>query len=100
MSSKRAFEAYNEATEQGRHNLSTTDDLRQNIALNFSVYMWDIKNDVTAAIKIAKEAWGNAIADIEQLDGISRKESENVMYLIKKNIDKWINEIERQNETI
>ena len=100
MSSKRAFEAYNEATELSRINLKATDTLRLNIAMNFSVYMWDIKNDQTAAVKIGKEARENAIADIEELDGRDRKESENIISLIKANIDNWINEVERQNETM
>jgi 14-3-3 protein epsilon len=48
-------------------NLSTTDPIRLGLALNFSVFYYEIKNDAKKACELAKTAFDEAIADIENI---------------------------------
>jgi 14-3-3 protein epsilon len=47
--------------------LQTTDPIRLGLALNFSVFYYEIKNDPKKACELAKTAFDDAIADIENI---------------------------------
>ena len=47
--------------------METTDPIRLGLALNFSVFYYEIKNDPKQACQLAKTAFDDAIADIENI---------------------------------
>ena len=47
--------------------LKTTHPIRLGLALNFSVFHYECLNDPASACRIAKEAFDDAIADIEHI---------------------------------
>ena len=79
--------------------LKTTDVFRLSIALNFSVFLQEIKKDLSTACKVAKKASDEAVADLEQLEESMQIESSCVIKLIKENLLNWTAEIEQQNES-
>ena len=57
-SKKNALEAYESASEYGKDHLPPTDPGRLGLALNFSVFYYEIENSPDKACKLAKEVSG------------------------------------------
>merc|ERR1711912_160707 len=91
---KEALEAYNSATEVAGNNLKTTHPIRLGLALNSSVFHYEVMNDPTKACQLAKSAFDEAIADIEQLDDDVYKDATTIMQLIRDNLTLWTSELE------
>ena len=49
-----ALEAYNKATESANADLKTTNPIRLGLALNFSVFYYEIMNEPSKACEMAK----------------------------------------------
>ena len=64
---KNAFDAYNAADKLAKNQMETTDPIRLGLAFNFSVFYYEIKNDPKQACQLAKTAFDDAIADIENI---------------------------------
>jgi len=63
-----ALETYNAAMEIANSELKTTHPIRLGLALNFSVFHYEVLNDPSKACNLAKTAFDDAIADIEHID--------------------------------
>ncbi len=64
---EKALAAYNDATDQANKDLKTTNPIRLGLALNFSVFYYEIMNQPSKACEMAKQAFDDAIANIEDL---------------------------------
>jgi len=91
---KAAFKAYSEANEIAKEKMDTTDPIRLGLALNFSVFYYEIKNDPKEACKLAKTAFDDAIADIEHIKDDNYKDSTTIMQLMRDNLTLWTSELE------
>jgi len=65
--SEKALQAYSEANTISVAELKTTHPIRLGLMLNFSVFYYEVLNDPTKACDLAKQAFDDAIADIEQI---------------------------------
>ena len=74
-----AFDAYKAAEEIAQAEMETTDPIRLGLALNFSVFHYEIKNDPNQACQLAKTAFDDAIADIENIQDANYKDSTTIM---------------------
>ncbi len=92
-----ALKDYQEAFKIAVENLRETEPIRLSLALNFSVFYYEILGDSNKAIKIAKTAFDDAIADLDQLDKANYKDSTLIMQLLKDNVTLW-SEDENQDE--
>ena len=63
-----AHAAYKEATKIAETDLKTTHPIRLGLALNYSVFHYEVKNDPGVACQLAKKAFDDAIADIDQIE--------------------------------
>jgi 14-3-3 protein epsilon len=63
---QKALGAYSAATEQAS-TLKTTNPIRLGLALNSSVFYYEVMNDPAKACSVAKQAFDDAIADIEHI---------------------------------
>ncbi|KXJ12409.1 14-3-3-like protein 2 isoform X1 [Exaiptasia diaphana] len=81
-------EAYNEAS-QSASTLPATDPIRLGLALNFSVFNYEILNDPKEACKLAKDAFDNSIAELDTLDEDKYKDSTLIMQLLRDNLTLW-----------
>lgn len=93
-----AFKAYKEANEIAKEHMDTTDPIRLGLALNFSVFYYEIKNDSKEACKLAKQAFDDAIAEIEQIKESDYKDSTTIMQLMRDNLTLWTSELEEADD--
>lgn len=78
--------------------METTDPIRLGLALNFSVFHYEIKNDPKQACQLAKTAFDDAIADIENIQDANYKDSTTIMQLMKDNLTLWTSELDDEEE--
>ncbi|CAD8162898.1 unnamed protein product [Paramecium octaurelia] len=89
-----ALEAYQQASNVANSELKTTNPIRLGLALNFSVFYYEVLNDPTKACSLAKQAFDDAIADIEQIEESQYKDATTIMQLIRDNLTLWTSELE------
>jgi 14-3-3 protein epsilon len=83
-----AHEAYKKATEKSS-GLPTTHPIRLGLALNYSVFLYEIINSPEQACKLAKTTFDSAIGDLEHLEDEQYKESASIMQLLRDNLTLW-----------
>lgn len=93
-SAQEAAKAYDEAMSRAIQELETTDPTRLGLALNQSVFYYEIFNNPRKACEIAKKAFDQAINDIEQIRDEVYKDSTTIMQLIRDNLTLWSTELE------
>jgi len=81
--------AYFAAFEISKANLKSTNPIRLGLALNYSVFHYEIRNEPQEACKLAKEAFDSAIADLDSLPEDSYKDSTLIMQLLRDNLTLW-----------
>jgi 14-3-3 protein epsilon len=59
------------------------------LALNFSVFYYEILNSPDRACHIAKQAFDDAIAELDTLSEESYKDSTLIMQLLRDNLTLW-----------
>uniref|UniRef100_A0A3Q1C4B3 14-3-3 domain-containing protein n=1 Tax=Amphiprion ocellaris TaxID=80972 RepID=A0A3Q1C4B3_AMPOC len=91
-------EAYNEALEISKKEMTPTHPIRLGLALNFSVFYYEIVNSPEQACKLAKEAFDDAIAELDQLDCDSYKDSTLIMQLLRDNLTLWTSDNQPEPE--
>jgi len=91
-SSEQAMEAYKKATEIAVNTLPPTHPIRLGLALNFSVFYYEIDDDRDKAIGVAKNAFDDAIADLDSVGEESYKDSTLIMQLLRDNLTLWTSE--------
>ena len=89
-----AHDAYKKATEVAEKELKTTHPIRLGLALNYSVFHYEVRNDPSTACQLAKKAFDEAIADIDQIEEEQYKDATTIMQLIRDNLTLWTSEIE------
>lgn len=83
---KKALESYETATEIAE-NLSATHPIRLGLALNFSVFYYEIKNESEKACKLAKDAFNGAINQLDRLQQDTYKDSTLILQLLRDNLN-------------
>eukprot|EP00800_Vazella_pourtalesii_P006269 TRINITY_DN1786_c0_g1_i1.p1 TRINITY_DN1786_c0_g1~~TRINITY_DN1786_c0_g1_i1.p1 ORF type:complete len:265 (+),score=74.90 TRINITY_DN1786_c0_g1_i1:58-852(+) len=94
----KASEAYNQAqqmaSEEGENNLPSTHPIRLGLALNYSVFHYEIRNKPDEACKLAKKAFDDAIAELDNLSEDSYKDSTLIMQLLRDNLTLWTSDMQ------
>jgi len=83
--------AYTSATEEALK-LAPTHPIRLGLALNFSVFLYEVQAKQEEACKLAKDAFDSAIAELDTLDEESYKDSTLIMQLLRDNLTLWTSE--------
>lgn len=81
--------AYKSATEVAQTDLAPTHPIRLGLALNFSVFYYEILNSPDQACHLAKLAFDDAIAELDTLNEESYKDSTLIMQLLRDNLTLW-----------
>ena len=92
-----AHDAYKAATTIANDDLKTTHPIRLGLALNYSVFYYEVRNDPKEACQLAKKAFDDAIADIDQIEEDQYKDATTIMQLIRDNLTLWTSELEEDN---
>jgi len=88
-----ATNAYKEAEDKSGE-LKTTNPIRLGLALNFSVFYYEIKNEKEKASALAQSAFDEAIDQLDQLDEEQYRDSTLIMQLLKDNLSLWSEQAE------
>jgi len=89
--SQKSKEAYESATTEAEQ-LPSTHPIKLGLALNFSVFHYEIMNDGKKACELAKKAFDAAIAELDNLKEDSYKDSTLIMQLLRDNLTLWTSE--------
>ncbi|VDN56872.1 unnamed protein product [Dracunculus medinensis] len=81
--------AYSEAHEIAKAQLPTTHPVRLGLALNYSVFFYEISSSPDRACQLAKQAFDDAIAELDTLNEDSYKDSTLIMQLLRDNLTLW-----------
>jgi len=87
---KAAYEQAKTKAEQ----LAPTHPIRLGLALNYSVFMYEVQGKKEEACGLAKTAFDDAIAELDTLDEESYKDSTLIMQLLRDNLTLWTSEEE------
>ena len=79
-------QAYQEAFEISKKEMQPTHPIRLGLALNFSVFYYEILNSPEKACSLAKTAFDEAIAELDTLSEESYKDSTLIMQLLRDNL--------------
>jgi 14-3-3 protein epsilon len=82
----KSLEAYQAATEVAATDLAPTHPIRLGLALNFSVFYYEILNSPDKACQMAKTSFDEAIAELDTLSEESYKDSTLIMQLLRDNL--------------
>lgn len=74
--------------------LDATHPVRLGLALNFSVFYYEIGGQPDKACKLAKDSFDAAVAELDNLDQDSYKDSTLIMQLLRDNLTLWMSEQE------
>jgi len=81
--------SYQQATERALVDLSPTHPIRLGLALNFSVFYYEVLNMPDRACQLAKQAFDDAIAELDNIGEDSVKDSTLIMQLLRDNLTLW-----------
>uniref|UniRef100_A0A8C6KR41 Tyrosine 3-monooxygenase/tryptophan 5-monooxygenase activation protein beta n=1 Tax=Nothobranchius furzeri TaxID=105023 RepID=A0A8C6KR41_NOTFU len=84
--------AYQEAFDISKKEMQPTHPIRLGLALNFSVFYYEILNSPEQACSLAKQAFDEAIAELDTLNEDSYKDSTLIMQLLRDNLTLWTSE--------
>jgi len=93
-----SLKAYQTATTTAETDLSPTHPIRLGLALNFSVFYYEIMNSAERACHLAKQAFDEAISELDTLSEESYKDSTLIMQLLRDNLTLWTSDIPEDGE--
>jgi 14-3-3 protein epsilon len=74
--------------------LAVTHPIRLGLALNFSVFHYEVLNNPEEACKMARQAFEDAIAELDNVSEDSYKDSTLIMQLLRDNLTLWTSDQE------
>lgn len=86
---KKSEESYSKALELSSTSLPPTHPIRLGLALNFSVFYYEIRNSPDKACALAKKAFDDSIAELDKLQEDCYKDSTLIMQLLRDNLTLW-----------
>merc|ERR1711937_906504 len=84
-----ARKAYDEAMQVATKDLAVTHPIRLGLALNFSVFHYEVLGTPDEACDMARTAFEEAIAELYNVSEESYKDSTLIMQLLRDNLTLW-----------
>ncbi|KAH3891347.1 14-3-3 protein epsilon-like [Dreissena polymorpha] len=93
-----ALVAYKAASDVAMSDLAPTHPIRLGLALNFSVFYYEILNSPDRACRLAKSAFDDAIAELDNLNEDNYKDSTLIMQLLRDNLTLWTSDMAQDGD--
>jgi len=90
--------AYAEASAVAEKDLAVTHPIRLGLALNYSVFQYEVLASPDEACKMARTAFEDAIAELDNVAEDSYKDSTLIMQLLRDNLTLWTSDQEEGNQ--
>merc|ERR1712134_243719 len=91
-----AKKAYEEASKVASAGLPVTHPIRLGLALNFSVFQYEVLGNPEEACKMARTAFEDATAELDNVAEDSYKDSTLIMQLLRDNLTLWTSDQEEE----
>merc|ERR1712160_198973 len=98
MGAESARTAYEEASSVAAAGLAVTHPIRLGLALNYSVFQYEVLGNPEEACKKARTAFEDAIAELDNVQEDSYKDSTLIMQLLRDNLTLWTSDQEEGNQ--
>lgn len=89
--------AYKSASDTAILKLKPTHPIRLGLALNFSVFYYEILNSPERACRLAKEAFDDAVSELDNLPEENYKDSTLIMQLLRDNLTLWTSDMQAED---
>merc|ERR1711979_175233 len=86
--------AYEDASKVAEKDLVVTHPIRLGLALNYSVFQYEVLSNPEEACKMARTAFEDAIAELDNVAEDSYKDSTLIMQLLRDNLTLWTSDQE------
>merc|ERR1712137_708328 len=93
-SSNDAKKSYDEAMQIAKAELTVTHPIRLGLALNFSVFHYEVLGNPEEACKMARSAFEEAIAELDSVGEETYKDATLIMQLLRDNLTLWTSDQE------
>merc|ERR1712139_20752 len=90
-----ALKAYNQANQIS---LPPCNPIKLGLALNFSVFQYEVMKNKKAACELADAALQEALDKIDELEEEDFRDAKSIIELLKENLTLWKEEDEEQNQ--
>jgi len=87
-----AQECYRQASAAAASALQPTDPIRLGLALNFSVFYYEVLGNAPEACKLARASYEDAIGGMNALSDAAYQDSAQILQLLQDNLTLWQNE--------
>merc|ERR1712025_64523 len=94
QAAENARKAYEEASAVASSGLAVTHPTRLGLALNYSVFQYEVLGNPEEACKMARTAFEDAIAELDNVAEDSYKDSTLIMQLLRDNLTLWTSDQE------
>jgi len=81
--------AYADAAGVAEKDLVVTHPIRLGLALNYSVFLYEVQSKPEKACEMARKAFEDAIAELDNVAEDSYKDSTLIMQLLRDNLTLW-----------
>ncbi|CUG90017.1 14-3-3 protein, putative [Bodo saltans] len=87
-----ALDAYDKASQVANSSLPPTHPVRLGLVLNFSVFYYEIMKEHEKGFQLARQAYDEAVSELETLDDEAYRESNLIVQLLRDNLNLWTDE--------
>jgi len=84
-----ALDYYNQASEISTKELGACNPIRLGLALNFSVFHYEVMNDHKKACELGETALQSALDKIDECDEETFRDAKSIIELLKENLSLW-----------
>ena len=89
-----ALAAYTEAVSLGEKSLNACNSIRLGLALNFSVFYYEVMQDVRKACELGDKALQDALDRLDDCDEETFRDAQSIIELLRENLSLWKEEDE------
>jgi hypothetical protein len=93
-----ALKSYSEAVTIAEKDLGACNSIRLGLALNFSVFYYEVMGDIRKACELGDKALQDALDKLDDCDEETFRDAQSIIELLRENLSLWKEEAEGSNK--